>query len=406
MLRGRRNLLFVVRVALVAMASTPAFSAVLTARKAPTSRRAPTSRTQSKRSSVRSRTRTRPKHRRRHRQPKRRKPTAKRHPFGAASQAAAPPSTAITGTTYYVSPNGSDDKSGTSPRQAWRTLYRVNKADLKPGDGVLFQGGAAFSDQALMPGWGLSVSGTPDRPVVFGSYGGGQATLTEGAWIKGESHLVFQNLNMGPHGGMTGTGDHVTVQGCTFRNFMGQEEIPVMPVGSDWLIRDNAIDRTGDSGMLLRGDHFQVYDNVITNTSLDHSITYGSHGIYLNAPNSIVSGNIIKGFRDNGVSVRYRNSTVSNNTIEGGTFGVAFFQFDPQAATSRFTGNRISGALITGIYVSPRDVAGNTRESFVISGNRIARPPAGSPIPPDTTWLALSLSHTSGTYTLSGNTVL
>ncbi|HZE04136.1 MAG TPA: hypothetical protein VE127_02865, partial [Solirubrobacteraceae bacterium] len=42
-----------------------------------------------------------------------------------------------TGTTYYVSPSGSDSDSGTSPSRAWRTVKQVDRAALKPGDQVL-----------------------------------------------------------------------------------------------------------------------------------------------------------------------------------------------------------------------------------------------------------------------------
>ena len=47
--------------------------------------------------------------------------------------------------TYYVSPSGSDTNAGTVAAP-WKTVARVNRASLSPGDTVLFQGGAAFSD--------------------------------------------------------------------------------------------------------------------------------------------------------------------------------------------------------------------------------------------------------------------
>ncbi len=59
------------------------------------------------------------------------------------------PALTITGTTYYVSLSGSDSNTGTSPASAWRTVGRVDQAELKPGDGVLFEGGATFTDTHL-----------------------------------------------------------------------------------------------------------------------------------------------------------------------------------------------------------------------------------------------------------------
>src|SRR6266511_519906 len=47
--------------------------------------------------------------------------------------------------TYYVSAAGNDNANGTSTSAAWKTIARVNKADLNAGDKVLFEGGKTFS---------------------------------------------------------------------------------------------------------------------------------------------------------------------------------------------------------------------------------------------------------------------
>ena len=48
-------------------------------------------------------------------------------------------------TTYYVSATGSDSFDGKSTLHPFRTIARVNKLDLNPGDKVLFEGGKTFS---------------------------------------------------------------------------------------------------------------------------------------------------------------------------------------------------------------------------------------------------------------------
>src|SRR5262249_20494014 len=58
----------------------------------------------------------------------------------AASSLASSP----TGRTFYVSPMGDDGASGTLPRQAWKTLARVNAATFSPGDRIYFEGPATF----------------------------------------------------------------------------------------------------------------------------------------------------------------------------------------------------------------------------------------------------------------------
>ena len=102
--------------------------------------------------------------------------------------------------------------------------------------------------------------------------------------------------------------------------------------------------------------------------------------------------NTITHFADAGVSVRYRNSRVENNTISDGHEGIAWFQYDSIAGTSIWKGNAISNVAAAGIYVSSANKAGKTKESFVIADNTLAN--VGVP---------MNLKQTSGTYTVRGN---
>jgi hypothetical protein len=295
----------------------------------------------------------------------------------------------ITGTTYYVSASGSDANSGTGAGSAWRTVKRVNQASLRAGDGVLFEGGATFSDEILMP----DVSGAPGSPIIFGSYGQGNATLPQGVWFRGHSHLAFEQLTMGPEGNFQGTGEDVTVEWCS----IGHDSLAINATASNsgWTIDDNTIDHTGDSGMLLEGDHFTVAGNTITNTGLDSSIPYGKHGIYLKVSNATVTSNTIANFADDGISARYRNSVISGNHISAGSIGIGWFQYDAVAGTSHWTGNTITETTDSSVYVSPSDIGGQTRESFVITNNVFQK----------TSGTYLNLSPTLGTYTVAENTL-
>jgi hypothetical protein len=312
---------------------------------------------------------------------------------GAALHAQALP--AASGTTYYVSPSGSDANTGTSPSRAWRTVAQVDRADLQPGDQVLFQGGATFSDDALMPGWGTGVSGTPSAPITFGSYGQGRAAIPGGIWFNGDSNLTFANLtitgsgDLGQEQGVNGTGDNITIEGCAF----SQLTIGIQSHGSNWQIVNNSVDHTGDSGLLLYGDHQLVNNNVITNTGLDTSIPYGTHGIYLKSPNSTVSNNTIQNFHDDGVSVRYRQTVVTHNLIQNGSIGIAWFEYDTIGGVNTWTYNTISGTTDAGLFVSGD--ASTNLESFVISNNTIDT--AGG--------VATNLHPTSGSYQVAANTV-
>lgn len=297
----------------------------------------------------------------------------------------------ITGTTYYVSAHGSDRNSGTSPAEAWLSVKRVNEAKLAPGDAVLFEGGASFSDETLMP----SNSGGAGEPIVFGSYGTGNATLPQGVWFKDVNYLAFDGLNIGPEGNLQGTGNGIIVEHCA----IGNDSLAINATGnnSEWAIVDNTINNTGNSGMLLEGEHFTVSGNTITNTGLNTSIPYGKHGIYLKVADATVTDNTISNFSADGISVRYRNSTVVGNHISDGPIGIAWFQADTIAGKSYWAYNVITDTTEAGIYVSSSsNVDEQTIESFTIEHNTI-QPASG---------VFMNLHEIAGTYTVAENSLL
>ncbi len=285
--------------------------------------------------------------------------------------------------TFYVSPHGSDRAAGTSPVRPWRTVARVNRARLAPGDVVLLRGGATFR-HALMP----PRSGRPNAPIAFGSYGRTRPRLPRGVWFRGLHDLKFDRLAL-PHASFVGHGDRIALT----RSAIGRARMGLYANGSDWWIAANKVHRTGDSGLILIGERMTVAGNRIERTGRDRNIPWGKHGIYLRVAAAHVVGNTIRRFADNGISVRYRNSVIEHNRIAGGPIGIAWFQNDHRAGISSWIANEISGTTAAAIYVSPADAAGTTRESFVITGNRL-RPRAGQ---------LLNLHRTVGSYVVAGN---
>lgn len=266
------------------------------------------------------------------------------------------------GNTYYVSPSGSDSASGRSPDRAWRTVRKASQANVAAGDTVLFRGGQTFSDDALMP----EHSGRAGAPIVYGSYGGGRADISQGVWLGNVNDLIFQGLAInGAREGVSGTGNRITVEDSRITNV----GIGINNHGSGWLIRRNVVDNTGDSGLILQGSGHRVERNTITDTGRDRSIPYAKHGIYMKASRTRVTRNVIRRFSADGVSARLRDGVVSSNRISGGAIGIAWFQNDSRSGVSRWSGNQIAKVSEAGLYVSKADAAGPTIERFVISGN-------------------------------------
>lgn len=89
--------------------------------------------------------------------------------------------------TFYVhSEAGQDNGDGLSPNHAWRSLDRVNTAQLKPGDTVRFDSGGVWRG-SLIP-----ASGDENAPVTYTSFGEGPKPLILGSlprnrpgdWVK------------------------------------------------------------------------------------------------------------------------------------------------------------------------------------------------------------------------------
>ncbi len=95
----------------------------------------------------------------------------------------------ITGTKYYISPNGNDEADGKTPNTAWKTLAMTNAAVLQPGDGVLFERGGTWRGQLIaVSGVTYSAYGTGDKPRIYGSL---QDYADETLW---EKHEKYENV--------------------------------------------------------------------------------------------------------------------------------------------------------------------------------------------------------------------
>lgn len=78
----------------------------------------------------------------------------------------------ITGTRYYISPNGDDANEGKTPETPFRTTERIRELDLQPGDAVLFERGGLWrvkSSVSLCGGVRYGAYGNGAKPVLYGS---------------------------------------------------------------------------------------------------------------------------------------------------------------------------------------------------------------------------------------------
>jgi hypothetical protein len=78
-------------------------------------------------------------------------------------------------TTYFVSSAGNDRDDGLTPDTAWKSLAKVSRQALEPGDSVRFRAGDVFEGQLT-----ISSSGTADAPIQITRFGEGKKPLLMG----------------------------------------------------------------------------------------------------------------------------------------------------------------------------------------------------------------------------------
>lgn len=98
-------------------------------------------------------------------------------------------------TTYYVSPSGNDNNSGTSEALAWKTLDKVNAFTFAAGDSIALEGGVIFNGGIINASL---ANGLPGQPITITNYGTSKATinagLLEGIYLENASNVTISNL--------------------------------------------------------------------------------------------------------------------------------------------------------------------------------------------------------------------
>ena len=284
--------------------------------------------------------------------------------------------------TFYVSSGGNDGAPG-SQSQPWKTVGKVNSAALRPGDAILFEGGATFGDAQLAP----RVSGSSAARIWYASYGTGRAAITKGV---GFGRCLLGRRRLGHALQIQGSPDAIGSGGSgnakieILNNLISTPGIGINSwptADADWLIAGNTIANTGDSGIVIHGPRNMIAGNTIANTGTNGAISYGMHGIYAEASDAIITGNTIDGFADQGVSTRFRNAQIRDNVIRNGrktsNAGVGYWPDDPTAGSTLICGNSIS-AVHYGVLIGDTGRANQYGEHFEIRANSPSSNPGSS----------------------------
>ncbi|MPQ43152.1 fibronectin type III domain-containing protein [Clostridium tarantellae] len=103
------------------------------------------------------------------------------------------------GRVYYVDwSNGNDDNKGTSKRNAFKTLDKINSIEFEPGDKILFKSGEVWPGQLYIKG-----SGIESNPIIIDKYGEGPKPALIGGeevqnviYINNQEYVEYNNLDI------------------------------------------------------------------------------------------------------------------------------------------------------------------------------------------------------------------
>ena len=132
---------------------------------------------------------------------------------------------ARTPATYYLAEQGDDANEGTSSGKAWKTIDRINKTQLCPGDTVLLEGGKSFAGNLF-----ITASGNAKAFISISSYGKGTASIRAGdsyaIRLLNCQYIKVSNLNL--------LGSGVTPTGETTNKEQGLDIYSTAKEGSPW----------------------------------------------------------------------------------------------------------------------------------------------------------------------------
>jgi hypothetical protein len=268
------------------------------------------------------------------------------------------------GTTYYVdSRAGNDASAGTTAATAWKSLDKVNAAELKPGDSVSFKRGSAFTGSLT-----LTASGTAAKPIVINAYGGGALARISGTdadcvVVKG-NHWRISGLRASGcrWSGFEIGGDSNELSGVQAdRNIAG---VLVTPSGSRNTIRDS---------VLTDNNRMSVNDSGGDNDS-------GAFGVLLNGDDNVVTGNTITGsyaksadYGTDGAAVEIfngdRNRVTHNISRNNETFTELGAQKGKTAAGNVFAFNVVTSSRGRGSFLitrGPRHIVGPVKGTVAV----------------------------------------
>jgi parallel beta-helix repeat protein len=261
----------------------------------------------------------------------------------AAAHAAAPaPIPASTGTTYYVSPSGSDSSAGTLSAP-WKTVTKALTA--RPGSRVLVRAGT-YSEKITS-----SVDGTASQPISVENYPGERPVFSVKVTLNDASNVRFRGMlwdgaKVFSTAIRISGGSNIEFSNNEIRNYRGGGDSTAQAflIGNGVVSNLQIIgNRVHDNGVWNEHDH-GVYCKSASKAYIANNLFYNLNrgfGIQLyngdggtGCDDSMIVNNTFDNVQESGITVSraadrnlIENNVVTNNTATGASdYGYAVTQ--------------------------------------------------------------------------------
>ncbi|KIO75551.1 hypothetical protein TH53_20100 [Pedobacter lusitanus] len=228
--------------------------------------------------------------------------------------------TSVTGTVYYVDPNGDDNNDGKSTAQAWKTIDKVNTIIFNPGDQILFKSGGIWNGQLKPKGSGIQNSNiimnkydTGNKPQINGPGSNGSSAIS----LNNQSYWEINNFDITN----TGTETNASVRGIYVSQADSVRGSDIKILNCD--IHDvksapgtSAASNKSSGGIILAGntDNVLVQKNTVKNSTLEGIRTLGAPG---KSTNVVFDQNYLENILGDGIVLsNVINSAVTRNTFK------------------------------------------------------------------------------------------
>jgi hypothetical protein len=223
------------------------------------------------------------------------------------SPATASTTTASSGPTYYISPNGNDSNNG-SQSTPWRTIQKAANT-VNPGDTVVLMDGTYTQGSV-----GFNRSGTSDKPIVFMAQNKWQAVVASTSGCQpgfsiNASYITVKDLTFSVAGNTCTT---YTSSNVHIRAWNTVDPTPSNPTSGSAGFHADGLKLTSGLARSEALKSNQDY-SIIENTESDNALEI------FNNKNSIVRNNLISGQDRYGVSILakggVRSAQIYNNVV-------------------------------------------------------------------------------------------